>query len=223
MAVPEPMIAEVLPGIIDLSAAPAANDIADDELVALLEAMLFVLGDPASVERLAAAFELPVERIEAGLQQLEAQLAGRGIRLQRHRDAVQLVSLPAAADVIEAYLGLDLSAKLSRAALEALAIIAYRQPVTRPQIEAIRGVSSDGVLRTLLNRGLIEEVGRLEQAGRPILYGITFEFLQYFGLSSLDELPPLDGDVVAQLAARMGAAPETEGDTTVGAEDEGQE
>ncbi|NOZ48865.1 MAG: SMC-Scp complex subunit ScpB [Chloroflexi bacterium] len=217
------MIAEVLPGIIDLSAAPAANDIADDELVALLEAMLFVLGDPASVERLAAAFELPVERIEAGLQQLEAQLAGRGIRLQRHRDAVQLVSLPAAADVIEAYLGLDLSAKLSRAALEALAIIAYRQPVTRPQIEAIRGVSSDGVLRTLLNRGLIEEVGRLEQAGRPILYGITFEFLQYFGLSSLDELPPLDGDVVAQLAARMGAAPETEGDTTVGAEDEGQE
>lgn len=223
MAIPEPMIAEVLPGIIDLSAAPAANDIADDELVALLEAMLFVLGDPASVERLAAAFELPVERIEAGLQQLEAQLAGRGIRLQRHRDAVQLVSLPAAADVIEAYLGLDLSAKLSRAALEALAIIAYRQPVTRPQIEAIRGVSSDGVLRTLLNRGLIEEVGRLEQAGRPILYGITFEFLQYFGLSSLDELPPLDGDVVAQLAARMGAAAEMAEDTAVGGEDESKE
>ncbi len=180
-------------------------ELSDDDLAPLLEALLFVLGDPAPVERIAAAFELPVERIESALQTLQAQLQSRGIRLQRHRDAVQLVSNPAAADVIEAYLGLDLSARLSRAALETLAIIAYRQPITRPQIEAIRGVSSDGVIRTLLNRGLIEEVGRLEQAGRPILYGTTFEFLQYFGLSSLDELPPLDGEVEAQLAEKMDA------------------
>lgn len=186
--------------------APAAAALSDEELAPLLEALIFVVGEPAPVERLATAFMLPVERIEQALAILQEQLASRGIRLQRHRNAVQLVSMPEAADIIEAYLGLDLSSNLSRAALETLAIIAYRQPITRPQIEAIRGVSSDGVVRTLLNRGLIEEVGRLEQAGRPILYGTTFAFLQYFGINSLDELPPLDGDVEAQLVAKMEAS-----------------
>lgn len=199
--------AEIFSTIAEMQEETTAFDITDEELIVFLEALLFVVGEPALVERLAAAFALPLARIEAGLAQLEAQLVKRGIRLQRHRDAVQLVSAPAAADVIEAYLGLDLSTKLSRAATETLAIIAYRQPVTRPQIEAIRGVSSDGVIRTLLHRGLIEEVGRLEQAGRPILYGTTFEFLQYFGLSSLDDLPPLEEDVLAQLSEKMEAAP----------------
>ena len=129
-------------------------------------------------------------------------MESRGIRLQRHANAAQLVSMPEAADVIETYLGLDLTTKLSRAALEALAIVAYRQPVTRPHIEAIRGVNSDGVIRTLHHRGLIEEVGRLEQAGRPILYGTTFEFLQYFGLDTLDELPPLEEDMLEILTER---------------------
>jgi len=205
MADSEAVMTEIFPEIAELSADRKTVEITDEKIAMLLEALLFVVGEPATVERLAAAFALPVERIEIGLQLLEAQLATRGIRLQRHREAVQLVSAPVAADVIEAYLGLDLNAKLSRAAMETLAIIAYRQPVTRPQIEAIRGVSSDGVIRTLLHRGLIEEVGRLEQAGRPILYGTTFEFLQYFGLSSLDDLPPLAGDVVAQLTAKMDA------------------
>ena len=90
------------------------------------------------------------------------------------------------------FLGLELTGKLSPAALETLAIVAYRQPVTRAQVEAVRGVNSDSVIRTLVNRGLIEEQGRLDQAGRPIIYGTTFDFLQQFGLSSLDQLPPLN-------------------------------
>jgi segregation and condensation protein B len=88
-------------------------------------------------------------------------------------------------------LGLDLSTKLSQAALETLAVIAYRQPLTRAEVEAIRGVGCDGVLRTLITRELVEAVGRLEQPGRPYQYGTTVQFLQYFGLDSLDHLPPL--------------------------------
>jgi segregation and condensation protein B len=123
---------------------------------------------------------------------LSEDYAKRGLRLQRKGNRVQLVSAPQAAPYIERFLGLSLSGKLSVAALETLAIIAYKQPVTRPQIEAIRGVSSDGVLRTLISKGLIEEVGRLETVGHPVLFGTTFEFLQYFGLDSLDGLPSLD-------------------------------
>jgi len=175
----------------------------DEQLVVSLEGLLFVVGEPAVIERLATALNVPIARVEKGLQQLEAQLLHRGIRLQQHNGSAQLVSAPEMADVIEVFLGLDLNTKLSRAALEALAIIAYRQPVTRPQIESIRGVNSDGVIRTLLHRGLIEEVGRLEQAGRPILYGTTFAFLQYFGLENVDGLPPLDEDALSELAARV--------------------
>jgi segregation and condensation protein B len=87
---------------------------------------------------------------------------------------------------------------LSRAALEALAIIAYEEPATRPQIDAIRGVNSDGVLKSLLSKGLIQEVGRADSPGRPILYSVTSEFLQFFGLSSLSDLPPLSASVVEE-------------------------
>jgi len=93
---------------------------------------------------------------------------------------------------VERFLGLEATSRLSRAALETLAIIAYRQPISRPQVDAIRGVNSDGVIRSLLSKGLIEEVGRAEGPGRPILYGTTAAFLQAFGLTSLDELPPLE-------------------------------
>jgi segregation and condensation protein B len=105
---------------------------------------------------------------------------------------VQLTSSPQAAEVVERFLGLDMSSRLSRAALEALSIVLYRQPVTRPQIDAIRGVNSDAVLRTLVLKGLVQEVGRAEAPGRPFIYSATAECLQYFGLSSLAELPPLD-------------------------------
>jgi segregation and condensation protein B len=117
---------------------------------------------------------------------------GRGIRLQRHSGRVQLTTAPSAAPMVERLLGLESSSRLSHAALETLAIIMYEQPVTRPQIDAIRGVNSDAVLKSLLVKGLLQELGRAETPGRPILYGVTSEFLQYFGLNSLAELPPLN-------------------------------
>jgi segregation and condensation protein B len=96
------------------------------------------------------------------------------------------------ADTIEKFLGLTFSGKFSAPALETLAIIAYRQPITRPEIDSIRGVNSDGVLRTLISKGLIEEIGRLETVGHPTLFATTFEFLRYFGLESLEQLPELE-------------------------------
>jgi segregation and condensation protein B len=158
----------------------------------LIEGMLFVADEPVSVDRLASALETSTDQVEQALSELSVEYAGRGFRLQRRKQQVQLVTAPEAADWIRRFLGLELTGKLSAAALETLAIVAYRQPVTRSDVEAVRGVNSDSVLRTLVHRGLIEEQGRLEQAGRPIIYGTTFEFLQEFGLSSLDQLPPLD-------------------------------
>ena len=158
---------------------------------ALLEALLFVADGPVSLEDLAKALDVTPETLEEAVQRLIATGAQRGLRVAHVGRRLQMVTAPEAAPVIERFLGLANAGKLSSAALEALAIVAYRQPITRAQIEAIRGVNSDGVLRTLLARGLIAPVGRLEQAGRPVLYGTTFEFLQYFGIQSLDELPSL--------------------------------
>ncbi len=158
----------------------------------LVESLLFVANEPVHLERLAAVLEVDSEQVETALGELATIYAGRGIRIQRKGQRVQMVTAPESADYVRRFLGLDLSGKLTPAALETLAIVAYRQPVTRAQIESIRGVNSDSVLRTLINRGLIEEQGRLEQAGRPIVYGTTFEFLQQFGLLSLDQLPPLE-------------------------------
>ena len=103
-----------------------------------------------------------------------------------------MVTAPEFAPYVERFLGLQYSGKLSAAALETLAIIAYQQPMTRPKIEAIRGVNCQGVLRSLIARGLIEAADRLESAGRPVVYATTFEFLQYFGLENLTELPTLE-------------------------------
>lgn len=159
----------------------------------LLESLLFVADEPVAVSQLAKVLEVEVKSIEEALERLRAEYSQRGVRIQRKGERVQMVTAPEAAPHIERFLGLQLSGKLSTAALETLAIIAYQQPITRAQIEAVRGVNCDGVLRTLTSKGLIEEIGRLEQAGRPILYGTTFEFLQYFGLQDLAELPPLGG------------------------------
>jgi segregation and condensation protein B len=163
------------------------------KLEASLEALLFVAGAAVSVAQLAEALGLAAVDVETGLKMLEDNfLHNRGLRLQRYAGKVQLTTSPEFAPVIEKFLGLEATSRLSRAALEALAIIAYRQPITRPSIDSIRGVNSDGVIKSLLNKGLIEEVGRAETPGRPILYGITSDFLQHFGLASLEELPPFD-------------------------------
>lgn len=115
----------------------------------------------------------------------------RGVRLQRDNGQVQIVTAREAASYIEQFLGLSVDGTLSTAALEMLAIIAYQQPITRAEIEAVRGAHCSGVLHTVASKGFIAEPGRLERAGRPIIYGITFQFLHYFGLESLDDLPPL--------------------------------
>ncbi len=162
-------------------------------LDARVEALLFVAEEPPTIAQLAHALEVPAEAIEEALKALQERLKERGLRLQRHGDRVQLVTAPEAAEDVRRFLGLTTGPRLSTAALETLAIIAYRQPITRAEIEAIRGVNCDGVLRTLLARGLIAEVGRADGPGRPILYGTTLLFLQHFGLRSLADLPPLDG------------------------------
>lgn len=161
-------------------------------LPALLEGLLFVAAEPVSPVQLGAALDLPVTAIEKGLAELEELLNTGGLRLQRHAGRVQLTTAPELADPVERFLGLEATSRLSRAALETLAIIAYQQPVTRPAVDAVRGVNSDGVIKSLLSKGLLQEVGRSEGPGRPILFGTTPAFLQHFGLNSLSELPPLD-------------------------------
>jgi segregation and condensation protein B len=162
------------------------------ELKASLEAVLFVAPVAVTPAQLASALEIPESEVEAGLRLLAADLQDRGLRLQRHAGRIQLTTAPELSEVVERFLGLEITSYLSRAALETLSIVAYQQPVTRPQVDSIRGVQSDGVLKSLLHKGLIQDIGRAEGPGRPILYASTAEFLQHFGLSSLDELPPLE-------------------------------
>ncbi|HHH81810.1 MAG TPA: SMC-Scp complex subunit ScpB [Chloroflexi bacterium] len=180
-------------------------------LEARMEALLFVASDAVAIPDLARTLDVPLREIEAALEALQSTLAGRGIRLQLTRNQVQLTSAPEAANDVQRFLQLEETATLSRAALESLAIIAYQQPVTRPQIDAIRGVNSDSVLRTLLRHGLIEEVGRSEGPGRPILYGTTPDFLSHFGLTSLEELPPLDPDPEMPTLGNEGETPSESG------------
>jgi segregation and condensation protein B len=145
------------------------------------------------VSQLAASLSESVKSIELALKELDEQYRKtRGLRLQWKGKKVQLVSSPELSKIIEDFLGIETTTTLTQASLETMAIIAYRQPVTRPMIEEVRGVNSDGVVRNLLSKGLIEEVGRAEGVGRPILYGTTTEFLNHFGLSSIEELPSFE-------------------------------
>lgn len=163
------------------------------EIDAAIEAVLFVAANPVSIAQLAETLGVKMVDVDQALGRLDAVYqAGRGLRLQRHEGRVQLTTAPVLGSLIEKFLGLEASARLSRAGLETLAIIAYRQPITRPGVDAIRGVNSDGVMKSMLQKGLIQEVGRAEGPGRPILYSTTTEFLQHFGLSSISELPSFE-------------------------------
>ncbi len=164
-----------------------------EHLKLALEAILFVASGPLGVQELARVVEAPVGVVEEALEALAADLRGRGIRLQRQGGRLRLVTAPEVAPYVERYLGLKGRQRLSRAALETLAIIAYRQPITRAQIEAMRGVDCQHVLSSLKALGLIGEVGRASLPGRPLLYGTTMKFLEYFGLERPEDLPPLDG------------------------------
>jgi segregation and condensation protein B len=168
----------------------------DLSLSAQIEGLLFVAPGPVTAAQLAAALDIPTPDAEKGLDDLSSEYlanqTNRGLRLERLHGRYQLTSAPETASAIERFLGLEITGRLSRASLEVLAIIAYKQPTTRPQIEAIRGVSSDAVVKSLVSKGLIMEVGRAEAVGRPILYSTTPEFLQYFGLGDVDDLPQME-------------------------------
>src|SRR5215216_2408689 len=170
---------------------PDENSETELPLSMQLEAMLFVAAEPVTTSQLAAALDVAQSVVERGLNELDTAIAARGLRLQRHAGRCQLTTAPQLAELIERFLGLESTTHLSRAALETLAIIAYQQPVTRPQIDAIRGVNSDSMMKSLLSKGLILESGRADGPGRPILYSTTPEFLQHFGLNSILEMPPL--------------------------------
>ncbi len=166
--------------------------------VAQLEALLFVAERPLSRREISTLAGVAPADVDATLGDLEVALRGRGIRLLSAGEQVELATSPEAAELIARYVGSDVP-RLSPAALETLAIVAYRQPVTRAAIERMRGVDSDYVLRGLLHRRLVVEQGRSDSVGRPFLYATGFEFLERFGLTSLDELPPLETDVAARL------------------------
>lgn len=166
-----------------------------EEAKEAIEALLFVAGEPVTLWQLMRTLEVEQELVEEALRSLAQEYEGRGLRIQREGDEAQMVTAPDCASYVERFLGLQFSGNLSTAALETLAIVAYRQPITRAKVEEIRGVNCEGVLRNLVARGLVEVLGRLDRAGRPIIYGTTFEFLRYFGLLDLTELPKVEEGV----------------------------
>jgi segregation and condensation protein B len=181
---------------------------------AQLEALLFVAERPLSRREIASLAGVDRATVDDRLGDLEVALAARGIRLLLSGDRVELATAPEAGALIARYVGAD-AVRLSPAALETLAIVAYRQPVTKGAIERIRGVDSDYTVRALLHRRLVVEQGRSEAPGRPILYGTGFEFLERFGLASLEELPVLDLDIASRLVDGDGdeaAADASDGD-----------
>ena len=170
---------------------------------AALEGLLFVAERPLSRREIATLAGVDRDTVDQRLGDLEVSLAERGIRLLVDGDRVELATASEAGALVARYVGAD-AVRLSPASLETLAIVAYRQPVTRGAIERIRGVDSDYTVRSLLHRRLIVELGRSDGPGRPFLYGTAFEFLERFGLTSLADLPPLDVDVAARLAEEGG-------------------
>lgn len=161
------------------------------ELQRPVEALLFVAGEALSISQLAKLLRAHEREIAAVLQRVETDYADRGIVLREVAGGYRFATAPAAREVVEAYL-LPPKTSLSTPALEALAIVANLQPVTRGEIESIRGVNSDSVVSTLLDRGLIAEAGRKDVVGRPMQYRTTPFFLESFGLRSLDDLPQLE-------------------------------
>jgi segregation and condensation protein B len=172
-----------------------------DALERYLEALLFIAERPLDTGEIAELADVPPIQVEAALGNVAQDLEDgeRGLRLQRNGDAWHLVTAPDVGERLAAYAARE-EARLTPAALEALAVIAYRQPCTRADVERVRGVDSDYVIRSLLHRRVIAEVGRRDTPGRPVLFGTTFTFLERFGLTSLDDLPPLTSEAAAVAA-----------------------
>lgn len=180
------------------------------DLARLYEALLFIAERPLATAELAELAGVSRVQAEGALAYLVEDLeeANRGLRVQRHDETWQLATAPDLGEQLSAYAARE-EARLSPAALEALAVIAYRQPCTRADVERVRGVDSDYVIRSLLHRRLVAEVGRRDTPGRPVLFGTTFTFLERFGFTSLDEMPPLSS--AAAFAISQGEGNDAEG------------
>ena len=163
------------------------------ELIPAFEAVLFSGGEPLSIERFSQVFDISPERVVEVMEALSKKLAlnDRGVGLVRMENTYQLATKKDYAGYIKKMFDIKRRTPLSPAALEVLAVVAYNQPVTKSFIEQVRGVDCSGVVTTLVEKGLIEERGRLELPGKPLLYGTTKNFLRCFGISDLTELPPL--------------------------------
>lgn len=172
---------------------PGGAPLLDSDARRALEAILLVVEEPVDAISLAQVLEAPTEAVEATLRALRAEYAeqGRGFVLRQAAGGWRLYTDPAAAPYVERFVLRGRSGRLSQAALETLAIVAYRQPVTRSRVSEIRGVDADGAIRSLVSRGLVEEVGRDPGPGQPLLYATTSRLLEQLGLDSLSELPPL--------------------------------
>lgn len=190
----------------EAEAVPEGDD--DDAVSAatetVLEALLFVAERPLTRAEIGRQLGCDRETVDALVGDLEVSLADRGIRLIAAGDHVALATAAEAGPVIARYVGAD-PGRLSPSALETLAIVAYRQPVTKAIVERIRGVDSDYTLRSLVHRRLVVDLGRADAPGRPILYGTGIEFLSRFGLATLEDLPSLDAAVAGPLADLVGA------------------
>ncbi|MGD0115061.1 MAG: SMC-Scp complex subunit ScpB [Dehalococcoidia bacterium] len=162
-----------------------------DKVKQAVESLLFVAQEPVDVAVLARSLHLTEKEVLAAIESLAEDCRERGVRIQTSGNLVQMATAPDAARYVENFLNMDHHTRLSTAGLETLAIVAYRQPITRAGIEAIRGVNSDGAVATLLARDLIEETGRARTPGRPALLGTTVRFLEHFGLEKPSDLPPL--------------------------------
>jgi segregation and condensation protein B len=178
---------------------------------AAVECLLFVAGEPLPLQEIARALKCDDLEAEGALRELQLRLGagGSGLQVVSIAGGWQLATRPEYAETIAVLLARGES-KLSRAALETLAIVAYRQPVTQSEIEAVRGVSCGGVIKTLLERRLIYDAGRKQSLGRPILYATTPEFLHYFAIGDIAELPPLDEDERERLPTAFGVTSEVE-------------
>ena len=178
----------------------------DSSHVRSIECLLFVAGEPLTARTIAKTLEMDEGLVPSSVQLLRARYAATDSALQVVEIAggYQLATRPELGALVGKYLAPHAN-RLSRPALETATIVSYRQPITQAEVEAIRGVASDGVLKTLIDRELVVEVGRKPTPGRPILYGTTTAFLHYFGLASLADLPPLEDDEAEETASEDAA------------------
>ncbi|MEN6372391.1 MAG: SMC-Scp complex subunit ScpB [Armatimonadota bacterium] len=178
--------------------------IKNGNLKSAIECMLFVSTEPVTAAQMALVLEIDEEAVEQAIYDLKLDHGQSGLQIVRVAGGFQMCTKPEYSDVCQRIL-VPQNQKLSRAQLETLAVVAYRQPVTQPEVEAIRGVDSSGVMKKLLERGLVREAGRKQTPGRPILYGTTPKFLEHMGLDDLADLPDIDSlavDKVQELEAQ---------------------